>query len=143
MRLFCIGFFCCILLSGCPVMDPLKEELPPDATLTINNNLNNDILFYDSHSFPDTTINVGSSFFNEQQKEYALIKSKSSRKYPSTWKKLFDNQPSGYKLIVFLFDRSIVETVPWDTIKKNYLILKRYDLSLEDLERMNWTITYP
>jgi len=141
-KFYSIGIIFLFFLCGCPTMDNL-DELPSDATLTINNNLNKDILFYDSHIFPDTSINIESSFFNEKQKEYAQVKSKSSRNYPSTWIKLFENKPLGYKLIIFFFDKTTVETLPWDTIKKNYMILKRYDLSLEDLERMNWTIKYP
>ncbi len=45
--------------------------------------------------------------------------------------------------VLFYYDENIVNTIPWDTIRTKYMILKRYDLSIEDLERMNWTITYP
>ncbi len=48
------------------------------------------------------------------------------------------------KVMVFVFDAQVLETTPpWDTVKAKYLVLKRYDLSLQDLESMNWTITYP
>ena len=43
----------------------------------------------------------------------------------------------------FIYDACILETTPWDTIKAKYIVLKRYDLSLQDLQQMNWTITYP
>lgn len=46
-------------------------------------------------------------------------------------------------LMVFVFDGQILETTPWDSVKANYLVLRRYDLSLEDLRRLNWTIIYP
>jgi len=39
-------------------------------------------------------------------------------------------------------DANTLETTSWDTIKLNYKVLKRYDLSFQDLEKMNWTITY-
>ncbi len=29
------------------------------------------------------------------------------------------------------------------TLAKNYLILKRYDLTLESLKKLNWLIQYP
>lgn len=32
---------------------------------------------------------------------------------------------------------------PCDTIRKYVPILHRYQLKLEDLERMNWTVVYP
>jgi hypothetical protein len=59
-----------------------------------------------------------------------------------SWENAF-NEVANQKLRIFIFDASIVDNTPWDTIKKNYMILKRYDLSLDDLDNMNWTITYP
>jgi len=46
-------------------------------------------------------------------------------------------------MMVYVFDAHVIETTAWDSVKANYLVLKRYDLSLDDLKRMNWTITYP
>ncbi|GAB4278070.1 MAG: hypothetical protein Kow0068_01530 [Marinilabiliales bacterium] len=46
-------------------------------------------------------------------------------------------------LMVYVFDASILETTSWDPVKANYLVLRRYDLSLQDLKDMSWTITYP
>ncbi len=46
-------------------------------------------------------------------------------------------------MMVYVFDAHVIETTAWDSVKVNYLVLKRYDLSLDDLKRMNWTITYP
>jgi hypothetical protein len=59
-----------------------------------------------------------------------------------SWEDAF-NEDTTQKLRIFIFNASIVDNTPWDTIKKNYMILKRYDLSLDDLNKMNWTITYP
>ena len=46
-------------------------------------------------------------------------------------------------LIVYVIDTAILESTPWDTVIKNYLVLKRYDLSLLDFHSLNWEITYP
>jgi hypothetical protein len=46
-------------------------------------------------------------------------------------------------LIIFIFDAAIVDTTPWETIKKNYLILKRYDLTLKELDSLNFKVIYP
>jgi hypothetical protein len=43
----------------------------------------------------------------------------------------------------FIFDAHLLETTSWETVVNNYMILKRYDLTLEDLQRSDWTITYP
>jgi hypothetical protein len=47
------------------------------------------------------------------------------------------------KIRYIIYDARTLETTPWDTVVKNYLILKRYDLTLQDLDSLNWTITYP
>lgn len=46
-------------------------------------------------------------------------------------------------LMVYVFDANLLENTPWDTVKENHLILIRYDLSLEDLNGINWLINYP
>jgi hypothetical protein len=55
----------------------------------------------------------------------------------------FMNKVQVDTIMIFIFDAKIIETVPWDTIRTKYLVLKRYDLNLQDLQRLNWTITYP
>ena len=52
-----------------------------------------------------------------------------------------DFVPSGI-LMVYVFDAQTLDEQGWDYIKANDLVLKRYDLTLKDLENMNWTITY-
>lgn len=45
-------------------------------------------------------------------------------------------------MMIYVFDGPILESQGWDYIKTNNLVLKRYDVTLHDLENMNWTITY-
>jgi hypothetical protein len=61
--------------------------------------------------------------------------------YRNASKGLFDGKIE--KLSVFIFDAAVVENTPWDTVKAKYMILQRYDLNLEELEKFNWIITYP
>ena len=46
-------------------------------------------------------------------------------------------------MMIYVFDANVLEENTWEMVKANYLVLKRYDLILEDLQGMNWTITYP
>jgi len=46
-------------------------------------------------------------------------------------------------LMIYVFAGQVLNTTPWDIVKANHLVLKRYDLSLEDLQKLDWTITYP
>ena len=45
--------------------------------------------------------------------------------------------------IVYIFEKDVLESTPWDTIKAYNRYKKRYDLSLKDLQNNNFTITYP
>jgi hypothetical protein len=45
--------------------------------------------------------------------------------------------------MVFVLDLQVVESNPWMDIYNNYMVLRRYDLSLADLQCLNWIITYP
>jgi hypothetical protein len=44
---------------------------------------------------------------------------------------------------IFLFDSNIFANTPLDTIRSRYLILKRYDLTTDSLNKMGGIITYP
>jgi hypothetical protein len=47
------------------------------------------------------------------------------------------------KIMYFIYDAQTLETTPWDTVVKKYMILKRYDLTKKDLDSLGWKITYP
>ena len=47
------------------------------------------------------------------------------------------------KLYILIFDATIIEAIPWGTIKQNQLFLKRYALTKVQLDSCNWRITYP
>ena len=46
-------------------------------------------------------------------------------------------------LMFYVFSVDTLEKYSWEEIREGYRILKRYDLSYEDLDSLNWTITYP
>lgn len=108
-------------------------------TITIINNSEKAIYFYSGHGYPDTTIIDYNPY---DAGAYYLIKKKSIHKNIKNdcFEYDFNLTP---KLMYFIYDACILETTPWDTIKAKYIVLKRYDLSLQDLQQMNWTITYP
>lgn len=57
-----------------------------------------------------------------------------------TIKTLFEEKDS---LMFFIFSADTLKKYSWDEIREDYKILKRYDLSVVDLDSLNWTITYP
>jgi hypothetical protein len=46
-------------------------------------------------------------------------------------------------LRVFIFEGDIVTNYSWEEIVDKHLVLQRYDLSLPDLQQLNWQISYP
>lgn len=68
------------------------------------------------------------------------IKGKSERRFRiiGTWPGEFNNDT----LIVFIFDRKVIEENPWQKVKNNYIVKKRYDISLQTMKEKNWRIVY-
>lgn len=46
-------------------------------------------------------------------------------------------------LIVFVFDADTLEALGWDSVCSNYKVLQRYDLSLEDLQALDFKLCFP
>jgi hypothetical protein len=44
---------------------------------------------------------------------------------------------------IFFFDPDTLAKYEWETIREEYKILVRYDLSHNDLRKLNWRIYYP
>jgi hypothetical protein len=59
-----------------------------------------------------------------------------------SWEKFFQELPKD-TLSVFIFHTDTLNKYSWEEVRDGYMILKRYDLSLDDLKRMNWTVIYP
>jgi hypothetical protein len=125
-----------ILYNSCGKLDGT------DYRFKAKNSTSKYIYYYDIYTYPDTsigTINI------PRVKDNYEVKPNSESSIPTqvSWERIFKNDLPSDTLVVFIFDGDVIEKVPWDTIKKKYMILKRYDLSYDDLVRLNWTINYP
>jgi len=54
----------------------------------------------------------------------------------------FDNVPSD-TISIYLFHIDTLKNNTWADVRDGYKILKRYDLSLEDLEYLDYKLSYP
>jgi hypothetical protein len=135
MKYLVFLFFGIIFVSSTCVRD--NENC--HRTLILINDSDKAIYFHPSSSYPDTlTLDYNPS---EAGNDFKIEKN-------SFKKDIYRSCIEGKFLIAnkiryFIYDAQTLETTPWDTVKKNYMILKRYELTLQDLENMNWTITYP
>lgn len=111
-----------------------------DYRMTIINNSNNKIYFWKYFTYPDTAVG---EFRPDPLMDFVNPKSSNDLPTMTRWELIFEKNLPSDTLILFIFDAEVLETTPWDTIQANYMILKRYDLSYDDLVRLDWTITYP
>lgn len=88
--------------------------------------------------YPDTTLPATNQYVITE------IKSGSRYIYDSglEWEEVFSKLPKD-TLSVYIFHTDTLKRYSWEDIGNNYKILKRYDLSLDDLKQNKWTITYP
>lgn len=124
------------LLSFCILGCPEKEPTLPELQLIVNNTSNSNILFCDQGIYPDTSLpEIG---FNEDNINIYAVNAEISKTF---WysKSRFDTRK---KTCFFVYDKDLILKAPWDSIRDNYLILKRYDLSYDDIKMLNWTISY-
>lgn len=134
-------FFLVLLLLviwGCP-----DKDLEFDSTVYFVNNSDKTLLEYSrDYCYPDTVIPVGGNVFEGWGKKFA-IHPRSIRKKKVSWRYGLTHEPTTSVMTIFLFDMAVVDSVPWEKICEDYLVAKRYEYTLGQLDSLNWTITYP
>ena len=132
-----------LLMFGC---DPIDERL------LISNN-SDEIIFY--LISPRIELDGQSPFKNSFEivdkdtvwDETSNLVFPSSSKTPviigrNGWEDFINEDCQDNKLKVFIFQKSLISKVPWDTIVANQQFSKKYELTIEDLERNNWQVKY-
>lgn len=115
---------------------------PPGATVRYIFNIRNkgltDIKYSVSKSYPDTSITDSISA------QLNLIHPSKEDKYTTSdkWPEFFSKLPADTLSILF-FSPDTVSKYGWKQVQSRYLILKRKDISLQDLENSNYVVTYP
>ena len=102
--------------------------------ITFYNKSNKSIYISRSNSYPDTLL------FCPIEGEILSGKIQNIGSCRDGWEEIFKEISV---LQIFVINDSIAETQSCDTIRKHNMILKRYSLTYDNLQNMNWTITYP
>jgi hypothetical protein len=64
-------------------------------------------------------------------------------RWPGNWDYFFSNtHQRNVNLYLFIFSKSTLANVPWDTIRKKNLYLKKYKFSKKDLDELAWIIKF-
>lgn len=123
-----------------------KENCHP--TITFHNTSSKAVYIMDDSNYPDTLyFQTYAGLVHNSHTNKVLSNSLNTaalRVTPSCWEDVIkgDQVPSD-TIMIFVFDAEHIENLPWSEITNNYMVLKRYELSLEDLVNLNWIITYP
>jgi hypothetical protein len=125
-----------------------KEDDVCNKTITVINNSEKAIYVICETHYPDTLFfGHFSSPTLDSINNKILAKSSNNRSLLNRdcWEAVFNHgvQIPSDTLMVYVFDAEVLENMDWADIVHDYMVLKRYDLSLQDLERMNWTVEYP
>ncbi len=109
-------------------------------TITIVNNSNERIPFqvriiYDEIYPSDTIYDCGIGIYGSLKDTYYLEAYRNR-----SWEVTFKSTPF---IQIFMLNDSVHKNVPCNIIRKYNMILHRYQLTLEDLQRMDWTVVYP
>lgn len=143
---FCLFSFMLIVMSGCP--DEVAEH---DLVIQINNKTSEKIVFFTpiepvgkTVAYFDTTLTKELPWGNINSidtKDIVNPESVGSATYFSYHVKDVLNR--GW-LHFYIFNYDSLMAIPWERIRNEYIVAKRVDFnSWEELEKSNFTITYP
>ena len=132
------GIIFCLLCSSCP-----NHFMERAHSIILKNNSDRMIAYYASGNefdlpiFPDTTLPVEKPYMQVIMRdrlggEGGMV----------PWERRFEQFPSD-TISLFVLDREIYDKTPWEEVREEYMVLQRYDVSLKDLQRLNFRLSYP
>ena len=138
---FLLLFVVYVVIISCE-WDPFEifAEHFYDDSIYLKNNSEINIGFYVSNIYPDTILDAKKPDMTmvEPGKE-RYIQLNMMVDTPLNWKKSFPRDT----VTVFVLDYEITEQLSWNTVRDNYMILKRYEMDVVELRNMEYKITYP
>jgi hypothetical protein len=105
-------------------------------SIYVKNATTEKLSFIVSKTYPDTAIPSDKAVkgLNPKDSVYADFNN-------SSFEKLFQSLPADTLSIIF-FSRDTLEKYTWEEMRSGYKILKRYDMSLQDLKQNKYIVTY-
>lgn len=129
------------LLLSCCMYSCLYADF--ESTIDVRNNSTHDVSYYlgldgdDGTLYPDTTLTFKNFTWNiPKGTSYVLAV------HAKSWKEVY-NWHNRDTLCLFLIDTDTISKYGWDKVRDEYKVLIRYDLSLQDLKKLNYKIYYP
>ncbi|MDR2223625.1 MAG: hypothetical protein LBE34_12985 [Flavobacteriaceae bacterium] len=123
-------FICTVFLSSC--LHELLGESIDNGSEEIKIVNNSELELYNQ------MILETPSYYPYPPNETDFIPSKGSHSTKADFRKYLKNK----MCYIWLFDKKVLDSLSWKEVTEKNLYVKRYDLSLQDLEEMNWTIIF-
>jgi len=114
---------------------PLYVQNNSDHSIKVYFNDNSDYLAL----YPDTLL----SGYTDRLREILIGENVSVAGGSASWKDVFKVTVPFDTLSLFVFHTDTLNKYSWAEVQTSYKILKRYDLSLEDLEHLDYKLSYP
>ncbi len=111
-----------------------------DNRLVLTNDTEERIMYYDEfmnkNNFIPNLIDCdnGSLYYVDSKLDERITS-------PVVWEDFFKENPNNL-LRIYLFNKDTVAKYGKCNVLKNQMITKRYDLTLDDMKKMNWKIVY-
>ena len=140
--------FLIIVLASFILICSCRHGLDPYYGLCVYNNSDNEIYAYLAEggayatSYPDTMLPEKSPGIKSSLLPIVPLGSKWCFGSTIRWNKIIQQLPHD-TLSIFILDADTVSKYSWETIRNNNKILKRYDLSISDLEKTGYRVYYP
>ena len=120
-----------------------KEDENHHSTIRVVNNSDKSIYAYGSHTYPDTFGGMGGGGLSSpyEFKVDPNVENKYALRLGGYYETEFrDWEIPSDTLIVYVFDAELLEA---HVTHVQNTVIQRYDLSLQDLQQVNWKLTYP
>lgn len=88
--------------------------------------------------YPDTLLPNSNIYIYRRIDPQKYFSTDSRRK----WRDIFKELPKD-TLSIFIFSSDTLNKYSWEEVRRDYKILKRYDLSIQDLELLDYKVYYP
>lgn len=136
IKFIMIGFFLfIIMIFGCSEC-AMDHEYPIKLENKSNHKIDVLVASY-LNGYPDTILPPGRrSITIDIQKGY-------SQDLGLEHEKLFNKTLATDTMSIFIFHTDTLNKHSWDVIRDRYMVLRRYDLSLDDLKKLDKIVPYP
>ncbi|OJU51547.1 MAG: hypothetical protein BGN96_07925 [Bacteroidales bacterium 45-6] len=135
---YSLSLLFCVLLVAC--------ESGGHHEISFVNNSDRDIYVDWSDVYPDTT-RAQWYLMVLNAESYKILSHNTSTKALSvdkdSWENTFRQGIPSDTVMVFIYDANLLEAHQGHSGRLYDFVIQRYDLSFQDIESLNWTLTYP